>query len=121
MKLASWFDRFLAWFVDVVLVNLAINFLPYPILWSTYIFPFRASVLFIYWAVLEGREGQSLGMKVLGIKTVNLKGRKITYYQALVESLGKSFFLPVDIIGAFVFKKRQRLFNWLSDTLVIMV
>jgi len=79
--------------------------------------------LFLYWAVTEGLRGQSLGKRLLGLKVVNLEGNKIGFSKAIIESLGKAFLLPLDLIISLTIprgrEKRQRLFNHLSDTVVI--
>jgi len=43
--------------------------------------------------------------------------------QAAIESIGKAFLLPLDcIIGWILYpSRRQRLFNYLSDTIVVRV
>jgi len=78
---------------------------------------------FLYWAVTEGLWGQSLGKKLLGLKVVSLEGDKIGFSKAIIESLGKTFLLPLDMIISLVIpegrEKRQRLFNYLSGTIVI--
>ena len=65
--------------------------------------------------------GQSVGKIVMGIKVTNLQGGQPTLVEAAVESLGKAFLLPIDlIVGWIVYPaKRQRLFGYLSRTLVV--
>lgn len=64
-----------------------------------------------------------MGRKALGIMITDLSGNKIDLGKALIESLGKALLLPLDVlIGLVAFgDKRQRLFNRLSDTIVICV
>lgn len=80
-----------------------------------------AIVLFLYWTICDSAWGQSLGKKALGLKVVNLSGEKLDVFKAAIESFGKAFILPLDwLIGVIAFEeKRQRLFNYLSDTIVI--
>lgn len=79
--------------------------------------------LFLYWAVTEGLWGQSLGKRLLGLKVVDLKGNRVGFSKSIIESLGKALLLPLDIIISLVIpegqEKRQRLFNYLSGTIVI--
>ena len=79
--------------------------------------------LFLYWGVTEGLWGHSIGKKLLGIKVVDLDGNRIGLLKGLVESFGKSFILLIDLlVSVFLYDgqdKRQRLFNYLSRTVVI--
>ena len=70
---------------------------------------------------MEGIYGQSIGKMVMKIKVTRLNGEPIDFGKALVESVGKAFLLPVDcIIGWIAFSdKKQRLFNHLSNTMVV--
>lgn len=81
---------------------------------------FHAILLFLYWTFLEGYRGQSLGKMVLGIAVVGSAGEQIGFKDAAVESFGKAFLLPLDlIIGILADQgKGQRLFNRLSNTIV---
>lgn len=48
-------------------------------------------------------------------------GKSIDTKSAALESLGKSFLLPIDVILGWLFtnNKRQRIFNKISNTIVI--
>ena len=72
---------------------------------------------------MEGIFGQSLGKMIMKLKIVQTNGERITMLQAAVESLGKAFLLPIDcLIGWILYSnKKQRLFNFLSETVVIKV
>jgi hypothetical protein len=52
---------------------------------------------------------------------VNLSGSKIDIKSAAIESFGKSFLLPIDVILGWIFtnNKRQRIFGRISNTIVI--
>ena len=69
---------------------------------------------------MEGLYGQSLGKMVMKIKLTKLDGQPINLPSAAIESIGKAFLLPIDvIIGLILYEnKKQRLFNYLSETLV---
>jgi len=81
----------------------------------------NAIALFLYWTICDSVWGQSLGKKALRIRVVDLSGTKLDVFKAAIESFGKAFILPLDwLIGVIAFEgKRQRLFNYLSDTIVI--
>jgi len=122
--LSSWNDRFWAWLIDVLLMG---------ILWHKIAIVFEmdalgisgvlllAAILFIYWTALEGYRGQSLGKMLLNIVVTGPLGESIRFRDAAVASFGKAFLLPIDcLIGWFALRdSRQRLFNKISDTVVI--
>lgn len=84
-----------------------------------------ASILFIYWTLCEGLGGQSLGKRLMGLRVANLEGGEAGLSRALVESLGKAFLLPLDMVIGLIIpegvERRQRLFNYLSSTIVIRI
>jgi uncharacterized RDD family membrane protein YckC len=122
--LSSWGDRFWAWLIDVLLM---------AILWHGILKVLRvdafsldgifllSALLFIYWTALEGYRGQSFGKMFLNIVVTGPLGENIRFRDAAVEAFGKAFLLPIDcLICWFVLReKRQRLFNKISDTVVI--
>jgi hypothetical protein len=57
----------------------------------------------------------------LKIKATGLSGNDIDMKNAALQSFGKSFLLPMDVILGWLFtnSKRQRVFNNLSKTVVI--
>lgn len=123
ITLASWRTRFWAWLIDVLLISI----LWYMVmtLFETSAFSlrglgFHAILLFLYWTILEGRRGQSMGKMAMGIAVVGPVGERIGLVDAAVESFGKAFLLPIDcIVGTAAFRGQgQRLFNRLSNTIV---
>ena len=83
---------------------------------------FAASVL--YFTLMEGRDGQSLGKKALGIKVVNADGTKCSMRQAFIRNLlriidGFALYL-VGIILILQSKSNQRLGDRIAETLVII-
>jgi uncharacterized RDD family membrane protein YckC len=52
-----------------------------------------------YWTYFESSTtaGQSIGKRLLKIKTIDLAGRKIDTKSAIIESFGKAFLLPLDV------------------------
>ena len=78
---------------------------------------------FGYWTYFEFTSGQSIGKRLLKIKTIDLLsgGNRIDIKSAAVESFGKSFLLPIDVILGWIFtnNKRQRIFNRISNSTVI--
>jgi uncharacterized RDD family membrane protein YckC len=140
--LARWGDRFLAWLIDFILVSIALAVLFSAItipIWFFYYdnddmtaarayqsvqplhYIISSAAFFGYWTYFEYTIGQSIGKRLLKIKTVNLSGSKIDIKSAAIESFGKSFLLPIDVILGWIFtnNKRQRIFGRISNTIVI--
>ncbi|MCK9565168.1 MAG: RDD family protein [Methanothrix sp.] len=122
--LSSWEDRFWAWLVDFLLMGM----LWQRILTVLEIDPFSisgefllAAFLFIYWTVLEGYRGQSLGKMLFNIVVTGPLGENISLRDAALEAFGKAFLLPFEcFVCWFAFREsRQRLFNKISNTIVI--
>lgn len=135
--LAGWGERFLAWLLDFIIVN--------TVLWavsSTFAIPFwfdgtpdkwfsrpdgplgwavTSLVFFAYWIYFETTTGQSLGKLALHIKTTDLTGKKIDVRSAAIQSFGKAFLLPIDVVLGWIFTndKRQRIFSRAGNTIVV--
>ena len=122
--LSSWEGRFWAWLTDVLLMGIlwtiAVRILKIDAfsLNGALLLP---ALLFIYWTALEGYRGQSFGKMLLNIAVTGPFGESIGFGDAAVECFGKAFLLPLDCLaGWFLFRKnKQRLFNRLSNTIVI--
>jgi uncharacterized RDD family membrane protein YckC len=139
IRLASWVDRFVAWLVDFIIVSIGLG-----ILFALIAFPFwihhygnemtieyrnfgpshyllSSLVFFAYWTYFEFTSGQSIGKRLLNIKTADLSGKRVDMKSAAIESFGKSFLLPIDVILGWIFsnEKRHRIFNKVSNTIVI--
>lgn len=139
--LANWGRRFLAWFVDYLIINIMLGYfglediesrlvpsflLPrFPAvdlsLWS----PLSVLIFFLYWTFSEWYFGRSLGQLLLNIRLVDRAGRNASLRASASQSLGKSLLLPLDCLIGWVYRPcrelRQRLFNRLSNTIVIFV
>ena len=121
LYLATWWERFFAWLIDVVIVGVVTS----AIFWNPLFWPFSiglSSILtFLYWTVFEGYNGQSIGKMIFNIKTIGEKGKKIDYVRAGIESFGKAFLLPIDVIIGLIARpeNKVRAFNILSHTVVI--
>jgi uncharacterized RDD family membrane protein YckC len=141
IKLAKWTERFIAWLIDFVIVSigLAILFAIFSIpFWVNYTTgemeerfngfqPFHylisSLVFFLYWTYFESTTGQSIGKRVMNIKTTNLNGTVAERKRFALAAFGKAFLLPIDVILGWIFTngKRQRLFNRASNTIVIKI
>jgi uncharacterized RDD family membrane protein YckC len=139
--LANWKDRFFAWIVDFILVSIALAVLFAEIsipIWFFYYgddmtavrayknvqplhYIISSLAFFGYWTYFEFTSGQSIGKRLLKIKTIDVSANRIGIKSAAIESFGKAFLLPIDVILGWIFtnNKRQRLFNRISNTIVI--
>jgi uncharacterized RDD family membrane protein YckC len=131
LKLAFWGERFVAWLIDVAIIWVvtAILGLAFSLSftwwsgWPAWIpfFNVNGVFLFLYWLFMDGSYGQSFGKMVMRLKVTRLDGSQIEMGNAALESVGKAFLLPLDcLIGWILYpKRRQRIFNYLSETIVI--
>jgi uncharacterized RDD family membrane protein YckC len=117
----SWWTRFFAWLIDFVIVSIvAWLFFPNFSLDALH-FGISTVLALVYWMVLDSEGHQSVGKKALGIRMVSEHGGNPDLYQAMISAFGKAFVLPVDVIVGVLAKpgKRQRLFNIVSNTVVV--
>ena len=140
--LAKWSTRFFAWLIDFIIVNVVLGAifsavaLPFwlanpdpgrwangagldgPLGWGV-----TSLVFFAYWIYFESTSGQSLGKMVLRIRTTDLAGGRADVRNVAIESFGKAFLLPIDVILGWIFTndKRQRIFGRAGNTIVIRV
>ena len=133
--LARWSTRFWAWLVDFIILTVAIEIIfaiAYaPLAFSQGIqnnpalgavkYAVQSLLFFGYWLYFESTTGQSIGKKLLKIKTTDLTGNLPSEKSVAIESFGKAFLFPIDVFFGWIFTndKRQRLFNRASDTIVI--
>ena len=132
--IAKWTDRFLAWLIDFIIIS-GISTVIIFVIFGTVDYEFEGDIFwvensqyiptsilfFAYWTILEYKTGQTIGKKILNLKTTDINGGKPKLKGIMISSFGKSFLLPVDVIlgGILTNKKRQRIFNKLGDTLII--
>jgi uncharacterized RDD family membrane protein YckC len=134
LKLAFWGERFVAWLIDVVLIGVILVIIglagqPFTLLpsWPSWIpffnFGLNGVVHFIYWTFMEGAYGQSFGKMVMRIKVTRADGSPIGMMYAALESVGKAFLLPLDLLLGWILypRRRQRIFNYISDTIVTKI
>lgn len=76
---------------------------------------------FLYFTFMDYRYGQSIGKIAVKIRVQHISGRPVEIEEAAIEGFGKSSLLPLDlIIGCLLYPgKNQRLFNNLSNTVVV--
>jgi len=59
---------------------------------------FSLVLFWIYFTLLEGFAGQSLGKRIVGLMVVRVDGKKLFYDHAAVRNFGKVFLLPFDLL-----------------------
>lgn len=127
---ARWTTRFGAWLIDVVLLAALVGVvgdLVGPGMRSALYTPVglgrQGLLLFVYWTLFEGRTGQSPGKLALDLQVVDEAGHPPSLAAAAVESFGKAFLLPLDVLVGVLAMPGEglRLFNRLSDTAVVEV
>src|ERR671911_2152894 len=141
IKLARWTERFIAWLIDFVIVSIglailfAIFSIPFWVYYTTgemeelftVLQPFHylisSLVFFLYWTYFESTTGQSIGKRVMNLKTTSLNGTVAERKKVALAAFGKAFLLPFDVILGWIFTndKRQRIFNRVSNTIVIKI
>ncbi len=129
LYLANWWERFFAWLIDVTIVGIVTRVIFwYPFYWGTsgfqkwgFDFGISSVITFLYWIFLEGLNGQSIGKMIFNMKITGEKGEKIDYTRAAIESFGKAFLLPIDVIVGLIARPNDKLraFNILSHTIII--
>jgi uncharacterized RDD family membrane protein YckC len=88
------------------------------VLVRAYIFAF----VWMYFTLLEGYRGQSLGKMILRIRIVTVSGARMTAHEAAIRALAKVFILPFDIIAGLVKGRKAgflRYFEFYTRTWVV--
>ena len=125
IELATWTQRFIALIIDSIILGIVLSVLNLPgyrIIQGVNIkFGIDNVLEFLYFMFMDHYYGQSLGKKVMNLRITKDGGASLSLVDAAIEAFGKVFLLPFDIlIGYFLYRdKNQRLFNYLSDTVVI--
>src|SRR5918996_1454898 len=141
IKLAKWTERFIAWLIDFVIVSIglailfAIFSIPFWVYYTTgemeerfkglqpFHYLISSVIFFLYWTYFESTTGQSIGKRVMNLKTTSLYGTVAERKKVALAAFGKAFLLPFDVILGWIFTndKRQRIFNRVSNTIVIKI
>lgn len=125
IELATWTQRFIALIIDGIVLGvvLAVLNLPgYQVIGGINVqFGIDNILQFLYYMFMDQYYGQSIGKKVMNLRITKIGGAPLSLADAAIEAFGKVFLLPLDfLVGFFFYKeKNQRLFNYLSDTVVI--
>ena len=137
-ELAGWVERSVAWIIDMIILGIVLAPIRFFFLisWPSFVwaprflrwipfvdFGLNNVIFFLYWTFLDWTYGQSLGKMAMKIKVVQLNGEPVDIMGAALESVGKAFLLPLDcIIGWILYpNKKQRLFNYISETIIVKI
>ena len=140
VTLARWGTRFWAWLIDFIIVTVAfeiifaIAFAPLAFFqgfngnmtppWLAGIrYAIQSLMFFAYWTYFESQTGQSIGKRLLKIKTTDMAGNMADVRNVAIQSFGKAFLLPIDVFFGWIFTndKRQRLLSRAANTIVVKV
>lgn len=104
---ASAFTLVPAWWLGGFPLPLFVNrifdmLLVYPDLTVVLIRAFILAILWMYFTLLEGYRGQSLGKMILGIRIVDVSGARVAQQPAAVRALTKVLILPFDILAGLI-------------------
>lgn len=125
---AGFFDRFIAAFIDSILlmvVNLSSIYLFTHNFFKGNTFTFILNIVIncLYYALLEsGNKQATLGKQLMGIKIIDINGGRISFGQGLGRFFGKYLSTIILLIGYLMVlwdDKKQALHDKLASTLVV--
>jgi len=129
LPLATFKKRTLAFLIDLAIIFAIFSGLPNIISFITegnlrfnyYLIILSLFVLWIYFTLLEGFAGQSLGKRVIGLMVLRVDGQKLFYDYAAVRNFGKVFLLPFDLLIGLRLRDARfiRYFDKFAGTIVI--
>ena len=125
IELATWTQRFIALVIDGIILGIVLGVLNLPgyrmVQGVNIKFGIDNVLEFLYFMFMDHYYGQSIGKKVMNLRITKDGGAPLSLVDASIEAFGKVLLLPIDfLVGYFMYReKNQRLFNYLSDTVVI--
>lgn len=125
VDLATWGERAIAIILDGIILGILLSFFRLPGYYVHSSVPISLGanniLEFLYFMFMDFYWGQTIGKMIIKLRVSKIGGGSLTLLDAAIESFGKVFLLPIDFIIGYIFykEKNQRLFNYLSDTVVI--
>ena len=130
LPLATFMKRTYAFLIDIAIIFAVFMALPNTFSWlikgpesilDVNSILFTLVLLWIYFTLLEGFAGQSLGKRIIGLSVVRIDGKKLFYDHTAVRNFGKVFLLPFDLIIGYKLKDERfiRYFDKFAGTTVI--
>jgi uncharacterized RDD family membrane protein YckC len=83
---------------------------------------FVLAILWMYFTIMEGYRGQSLGKMLMGIQIVDVSGARMIPHAAAIRALTKVLILPLDILVGLIKSRKAgflRFFGNYTRTWVI--
>lgn len=136
LTIARWSDRFIAWLIDFLIIS-SISLIIFASWYGTIGFEWNETMMysrgmdylpgsalfFVYWMILEYKTGQTIGKKILNLKVVTIDGKKPPLFSIAINVFGKAFLLPLDVLLGLILtnQKRQRIFNKISNVIIIKI
>lgn len=116
VKYADPGERLLAFIIDSIIINAVVSLVIFMIRAAAGLpvndlstSPFNLIAMFIYFFVNEKNTGQTIGKRIMNIKTVDETTHgPINSEQALIHILGKVFFLPIDVFIGLIVGDREK-------------
>lgn len=132
VRLAGFFRRFFALFTDYLLLGILSNLISmsyhagagnsFRIMRINLFFGVSSILALIYFTVLIGESGQTLGKRLFGVRVIRTDGTSVSYGRALGRALGyylSSLLFSMGFIWAAFDRRNQTWHDKLVDTLVI--
>lgn len=122
--------RFIAYFIDCIIIVLPILFLLFLAIISRntvlllLILLVYFIIAFFYYVFMEYKLGYTIGKKMLDLSVLPEKGKKISFKSSLIRNLSKylpltQFLIMIDSIGILTTKKQQRFTDIIAKTIVV--
>ena len=129
---AGFFRRLIAIVIDWFLLSLIADLVRFVYTFGSRTDPgfvdmamgFSILIFFLYFTLLTGESGQTLGKMLLGIKVVGAEGEPISYTRALVRTIGyipSSFFFCLGFLWSIWDRKHQTWHDKIAGTIVVKV
>ncbi|MFX0167808.1 MAG: RDD family protein [Candidatus Hodarchaeota archaeon] len=94
----------------------------YPDLIVVLIRAFVLAVLWMYFALMEGYRGQTLGKIIMGLRIVDVSGARMQPFPAAIRALTKVLILPFDVLAGLIKSRKNgflRFFGQYTRTWVV--
>jgi len=123
VQYGGFWKRFLAFFIDAILLSIVVGFFSNFLRYSFNAFFLRAFLVPAYFIFMTNQYGATLGKMVLGLKVVSVDGGELKFVNILIrETVGKfvsGLILGIGYLMIAFSKKKQGLHDIIAKTLVV--
>jgi uncharacterized RDD family membrane protein YckC len=129
---AKWYTRFAAGVVDSLITFIVIFIIILPFSFATSLLDTTSGTLaslfiqlvatvlvYIYYAYFLSKDGATLGLKALGLKTVKEDESLLTFWQAILRTFIFSIIAPINMIMILLTQKKQGAHDMVVNTIVV--